>query len=237
MSRRRYISIAIATALTLVGGCSDDGAGTARPETTTSSSAPSEESGLAASIRSTDWANATVPAAPCAGAGSVTLHDGFGVVSSERWTDAWQGRKPPTVPGQVEIEVYADDGIVYGDVDGDGVDEAAVHVWCTNGGGTSGGQLAQNVVVFQGDAEFREVLGVLPMVHQTSLGATYGRVEQIGGGTVTITEYIHGPDDPQSFPTGTAETVWAYDGNGFVQSSSRITKEPNAHDPNTDQTD
>jgi hypothetical protein len=98
-----------------------------------------------------DWENASVPAAICGGEGAIRLHEGVALVSSRRWTDDWRGNATTEVPGQVEVWSYGDE--VYGDIDGDGRDEAVVPLWCTNGGGTGGGQLGQGLAIMSGVPE------------------------------------------------------------------------------------
>jgi hypothetical protein len=84
----------------------------------------------AVDLRGVDWENASVPAAICGGEGAIRLHEGVAIVSSRRWTDDWQGPATTEVPGQVEVWSYGDE--VYGDIDGDGHDEAVVPLWwCT----------------------------------------------------------------------------------------------------------
>jgi hypothetical protein len=89
----------------------------------------------AVDLRGVDRENASVPAAICGGEGAIRLHEGVALVSSRRWTDDWQGNATTEVPGQVEVWSYGDE--VYGDIDGDGRNEAVVPLWCTNGGGVA----------------------------------------------------------------------------------------------------
>lgn len=112
----------------------------------------------AVDLRGVDWENASVPAAICGGEGAIRLHEGVALVSSRRWTDDWQGNATTEVPGQVEVWSYGDE--VYGDIDGDGRDEAVVPLWCTNGGGTGGGQLGQGLAIMSGVAGKVSSLGI-----------------------------------------------------------------------------
>jgi hypothetical protein len=112
----------------------------------------------AVDLRGVDWENASVPAAICGGEGAIRLHEGVAIVSSRRWTDDWQGPATTEVPGQVEVWSYGDE--VYGDIDGDGRDEAVVPLWCTNGGGTGGGQLGHGLAIMSGVAGKVSSLGI-----------------------------------------------------------------------------
>lgn len=74
------------------------------------------------------------------------LQDGGALISSNRWRHAWAGTAPSTIPNQVALSVG--EPVRSGDLGNDGVVEAVVPVWCTNGGGTASGQLGHGLVVF-----------------------------------------------------------------------------------------
>ena len=50
---------------------------------------------------------------------------------------------------------------MFGDLDGDGRDEAALSVVCANGGGTAGGQLAFSAVIFKAVGRSFRVIGIV----------------------------------------------------------------------------
>lgn len=96
-------------------------------------------------LHTVDWKEASVPGSICGAVdptgavplASVQLRNGEAYAKSHRWADY----------SIVEI-TGAWDRIVYGDVTGDGRDEASVGVYCSNGGGTAGGILAYARVVY-----------------------------------------------------------------------------------------
>ena len=102
---------------------------------------------------------------------------------------------------------------VFGDLDGDGRDEAALHVVCTNGGGTAGGQLAFSDVVFRAVGRSLRVVGILtprqPLDPERS-HVPLLEVTAIERGRVLVSEAWYGPDDADCCASGRARTIWTY---------------------------
>ena len=98
----------------------------------------------------------------------------------------------------------------FGDLDGDGRDEAAINVDCANGGGTGGGQLETSVVVFAAAGRSLHVVGVLtprqPLTPDTHVPVSF--VRTLGEGRVVVSEGWYGPYDGDCCPSGRARTVW-----------------------------
>jgi hypothetical protein len=232
VARRGAVIVLALGVLTM--GCSDDQAPKAAG-TSSSTASSSTTSPTGAGLQTVDWENASVPASVCGGEGSVQLHAGVAVVSSSRWHDAWRGPTPSSVPSQVQISHRDDLGqVTYGDVDGDGGDEAVVGVWCDNGGGMAGGTLGQALVVFHGAATQPTVMGVLATTQSDPNADVNGvlppyfdtAATKIGEGTITATELFYRPDDSTATPTGRAETTWTYDGSTLVRGEPHLTTEP-----------
>jgi hypothetical protein len=179
-------------------------------------------------LRRVDWPNAIVPASICGGTGSVALHDESALVSSSRWPDAWQGPTPSVLPSQVQVYFYPP--VRYGDVDGDGYEEAVVPIWCHNGGGTAGGQLGQGLAVFRGGQTDLVVLGTITTTQQSDGHSPYfgNSKTRIARGRIVVTELWYGPRDGTCCPSGRARTVWTYDGATLVAGRPKITAEPEA---------
>jgi len=89
----------------------------------------------------------------------VRLHDSYGLVSSQRWPDAWNSEQPAVMANQVQVG--SSDPVRYGAVMADGRPEALVPIWCTNGGGTADGQLGQGLVVYHESRDGPAVTGII----------------------------------------------------------------------------
>jgi hypothetical protein len=96
-------------------------------------------------------------------------------------------------------------------LDGDGRDEAALSVVCTNGGGTADGQIRFTWVVFRGRPGRLQALAVIAArqrnnrsIHVPLLGLPV----TIWRGGVTVPEAWYGPYDATCCSSGRAETIW-----------------------------
>ena len=108
---------------------------------------------------------------------------------------------------------------VYGDLDGDGRDEAAVDVGCANGGGMAAGQLRFSSVIFMRTETSLSVVGIVtpqqPLVPGTS-HTPLSRVVAIRRGRVVVDEFWYGANDGTCCASGRARTVWTYRGGRLV---------------------
>jgi hypothetical protein len=100
---------------------------------------------------------------------------------------------------------------VYGDLDGDGQDEAALVVGCSNGGGTADGFLAYAQVVFTaGKKSPRAIAVVTPQQrHAPNVLPTLLRVV-IRRSQVIAREAWYGENDGTCCPSGRSTTTWRY---------------------------
>jgi hypothetical protein len=142
------------------------------------------------------------------------------------WTGGWS-----LIVGNVNlpwwnpVEVEWGYRPVFGDIDGDGRDEAAVDVTCDNGGGTADGQLEFSTVVFKADGNRLRALGVIPMEQPLDVRAGHvpvGRALRIEQGRVTTSEYWYGPFDGTCCGSGHAEVTWTYRHRHFMRTDTRI---------------
>ena len=164
-----------------------------------------------------NWRRALVPASVCGTHRSVRMRNGYAVAVSGRW---------PAYP-RVFIGVGAG-AVVYGDLNGDGHDEAALQVDCANLGGTAGGQLAFAVTVYRPGVTEPVVVGVLtpqlrgdPHYHVPLVEA-----RTITRGRVTVSEWIYGPRDGDCCASGLARTVWHLHGRRLVAGTTAVLREP-----------
>ncbi|MFJ1706019.1 hypothetical protein [Kitasatospora sp. NPDC088346] len=146
-------------------------------------------------LRTVDWSAATLPGGFCEIGAPVVFHGGEAEADSARW-------------GRVHLGVAHD--AYYGDLDGDGREEAVAVLGCDNGGGTAAGQLAYAAVVLTPDRSGPRVLGTLPPQHRPAEGVhtTLIREVTVLTGRVVVTEQWYGPEDPTCCPGGRGETVW-----------------------------
>jgi hypothetical protein len=125
------------------------------------------------------------------------------------------------------VVVYSWSKPVFGDLDGDGRDEAALDVDCANGGGTAGGQLAFAEVVFKAVGRSLRVVGILTPRQPLAPGAhvPLSRVVAIRRGRVVVSEAWYGPNDGDCCASGRARTIWTYAAGRF-RPRTTILREP-----------
>jgi len=99
----------------------------------------------------------------------------------------------------------------FGDLDGDGRDEAALGVDCANGGGTAAGQLAFSDVIFKAVGRSLRVVGIVaprqPLDPETSHVPLIGKVA-IERGKAVVSEAWYGSYDGDCCASGRARTTW-----------------------------
>jgi hypothetical protein len=153
-----------------------------------------------------EWAESTLPGAACGSTNPIRLHRGTADVRSQ------------TYPWWAVVDAYLGP-VSYGDVNGDGRDEAAVGVSCSNGGGTAAGQLAFADVVLRSDRKVLRPLGIITprqpydpnAGHVPVLGSARAkRWVTIRSGEVIAHEGWYGRRDGTCCPSGRARTVWRY---------------------------
>src|SRR5438105_3574698 len=101
-------------------------------------------------LHKADWGDVALPGSVCGARSPIHLDHGEAVIASARWLPLRR--------------VHVDSGWsrpTYGDLDGDGHEEAALVTDCNNGGGTAGGVLAYAQVVFAAVGNSLLVVGVV----------------------------------------------------------------------------
>jgi len=147
-------------------------------------------------LRDVDWTRATLPGDFCNVPELVTYEDGQATATSQTW-------------GDVHLVVLSEN-IVYGDFDGDNRNEAAVNIYCNNGGGTASGQLAFGYVIVRAIDGTLQVIGTVTPQFEPSDAAHVSLLAGVryGVGELTIDEAWYRPSDATCCPTGTAKTTW-----------------------------
>jgi hypothetical protein len=145
-----------------------------------------------------DWSNIAIPGTVCGAKQPIHLKDGSAEIRSR------------LLPKGLLVHVGIDDQPFWGDLDEDGLDEAALGVICTNGGGTAGGQIAFSSIVFAvGKRGGLKAIGVLtPQQRPRSWHATILNVVSMGFEKIVTLETLYGPNDATCCASGLAATLW-----------------------------
>jgi hypothetical protein len=125
------------------------------------------------------------------------------------WGDAFV--RSAARPWWPAVEVAAGPtGIRYGDLDGDGRDEAALVVVCSNAGGTAAGQLAFANVIYAARGRSLRSIGIVTPRQPLGGAATHVPLvwSEIRGRKVVAHEAWYGPRDGDCCASGRATTIW-----------------------------
>jgi hypothetical protein len=173
-------------------------------------------------LHTLDWRRVALPGGVCGSSRPIRPH-GFGYgpeafihadVDLLWWNPVW---------------VYSWMRPAFGDLDGDGRDEAALQVVCANGGGTAGGQLAFSEVIFTSVGKSLRALGILgpqqPPLHLNATHVPLSFVAAIKRGKVVVSEAWYGRYDGDCCASGRARTVWTYD-RGRLRPRTTILQKP-----------
>ena len=175
-----------------------------------------------------DWKNSYLPASVCGGTGFVQVRDGGAIQESTRWRDAWAGETDEIdARPKSWVELVVDE-VHYGDLDGDGREDAAIDVGCTNGGGMAGGQLAFASVILRDTAYGPTVLGIIESTQPDDAGKSHVpimHVRSIGPAKVIVDEAWYGPHDGTCCATGKVATEWDLR-DGALKRGVSIVKKP-----------
>lgn len=175
--------------------------------------------GRALDLHHVRWGEVAIPGSVCGAATAIRLNHKKAVVQSRRF------------PGYRHIHVdTAWNGVVYGDLDGNGADEAAFQVDCNNGGGTADGVLAYAAVVFTGAHGRLRVVGVITPRQRYLRGTRYPPIVgivKLRPGRVVSPEAWYGPHDTAvCCPSGRARTIWSYSGGRLRATRTIIERKP-----------
>ncbi|MEV6237337.1 hypothetical protein [Lentzea sp. NPDC051838] len=149
-------------------------------------------------LRDVDWQQATLTADFCDVANPVALRNGEADATSAIW-------------GEIIVFVNTAKPVWYGDVDGDGRDEAAVNLGCETGGRTAAAQLAFGLVVVRSRDGALELVGEISTTTMRDDAPHVPLLSepQFSRGGITVKELWYRPSDANCCPTGVSLTRWS----------------------------
>jgi hypothetical protein len=145
-------------------------------------------------LRDVDWQQATLTARFCGVDEPVTMRNGEVKAASATW-------------GQVRVWVTVRKPVWYGDLDGDGRDEAAVSLGC----GTAPRELAFGLVVVRSRDGALELVGEIATTTMRDDAPHVPMLTdpQFGRGGITVKELWYRPGDSNCCPSGASLTRWS----------------------------
>jgi hypothetical protein len=180
-----------------------------QPSASTGASSPVSLGRTAANIRTVDWANTPLPGAFCGISGLVGFHDGQAMAQS-------------AIYGNVHLNVETD-GVTYGDLIGDGKQEAVVDVSCDNNGGTAEGDLAFGAVVVGNQGQLRALGTITTKMQLTDVHVTLIGEIRIAPGKILVTELWYRETDAGCCPSGKAVTTWSFNSGSLTSQPPVVT--------------
>jgi len=146
-------------------------------------------------LRQVNWANIAIPVKFCAVPGLVKLKQSQGTAVSGKWG---------------KIHIFEDSHILYGRLQGYSGEDAAIPVWCDNGGGTADGQLAQAYLIFNQRGTGLTLIGTITAREQPpGVHISYITSISFKQNSIIAHEVWYRPSDATCCPSGTALTPWA----------------------------
>ena len=152
-------------------------------------------------LRAADLTDVPVPASACAADEDFAPDGGFRREGTEA-TSTTSG-KP-----------------VYGDLDGDGNDEAALDFLCRPDGGRL--VIDQGYVIVSGTSGTPAVVGVVSSRYRPDEQPGVVDSVTLGANEITATEQWFQAQDPVCCPSGRATTVWTYDGGQLTPEEPQV---------------
>jgi len=181
--------------------------GVLRPEKTVVKRRPSQKA-RRLDLYGVNWLDVALPGSVCGASHPIQLRGGTAFVAQTRWGRRW--RTKVHWPAWPRVTVYAGwNPVVYGDLDGDGRDEAALGVLCSIPRGTASSVLAYAQVIFTAAENAPRTIGVVTPQSPGTYGAPRVHVN-IRRGTIVAHEYWYGPNDGTCCRSGRSTTVWQY---------------------------
>lgn len=159
-----------------------------------------------------------MPGRACFRTGSIRLHRGTAVWPDHRGAWVPKGKKRVI---RLSLATFNKRLFTYGDLEGAGISDATVGLYCSNNGGTAGGALLYSVAIFSGRDGKAHLLGLLtPQVQRLRWAATLIDRPKISVGKITWTEAFYGRNDGTCCPSGRASTVWTYTNGKFTPNTT-----------------
>ncbi|WP_433030732.1 hypothetical protein [Actinomycetospora sp. CA-053990] len=168
-------------------------------------------------LHAVDWGDATLPGSVCRSPAPIRLRGGeaLAVPSSFDGPSA-------NYPQDVHVDVST---VVYGDLTGDGRDEAALPLICNNHDSTAAGTTVVTALLLDGSSGEAALLGALSS-SQPRLGEIPNAitVSRLLPGRVLGDESFYGPEDANCCPSGRASTIWPWTGGALGAPQATITR-------------
>lgn len=178
----------------------------------------------AVDLHRVDWAEATLPGSVCGAKHAIHLHRNLARVAQTRWRRRYQTAAWPRWPRVTGETGW--DPVVYGGLDGDGQDEAALAVGCSNGGGTADSFLAYARVIFTAAGNSPRVIGVVtPQMQPPNELPTLVTVA-IRRGKIIAHEAWYGANDGTCCPSGRSRTIWVVNKERLITTSTVVERKP-----------
>ncbi|KAB1140049.1 hypothetical protein F7R91_37490 [Streptomyces luteolifulvus] len=154
-------------------------------------------------LRAVDWPSSTIPGSLCRSPTPIRLHGG----TATNVPSAFDG---PEENMPQDVAAYTEK-ITYGDVTGDGNDEAALPVLCANHDSTAAGQRAMGIMLFDGTHGRMELLGTLTS-RQPRGGEppNFLEIKQMSPGKITVEDRYYRQGDANCCPSGHTTQTWTY---------------------------
>ncbi|WP_435157620.1 hypothetical protein [Amycolatopsis sacchari] len=161
-------------------------------------------------LATVDWAEAVVPGDLCLTPQPVQLHDGTATVVDEQWGNL--------------IYSLGDRRPTYGDLTGDGQEEAGIDVYCVPEGAGGSAVISRGFLIFDGSSGAYRSIGAITAVHPRAPGLAQPFVEsiEIEPGRITAHEKFFAESDPSCCPGNDAVTTWTFDGTSLTHGPAAV---------------
>jgi len=172
-----------------------------------------------ADLHRIDWRKVVLPGGACGSSQPIRPRRGYGGAATA-FVHA-----DVNLPWWNPVVVSSWGRPVFGDLDGDGRDEAALHVTCANGGGMAAGQLQFSDAIFKAVGKSLRVIGIVTPRQPLDPRAGHVPLEfvhRIERGQLIAREAWYGPFDGTCCASGDVETTWSFRHSKLVPSRIRV---------------
>jgi hypothetical protein len=157
-------------------------------------------------VHRVDWRKVVLPGGACGSSRPIRLHE-------YRWSPEALVHPDVDMLWWNPVVVSSWSKPVFGDLDGDGRDEAALDIGCANAGGTAAGELGSAGVIFKAFRRSLRVVGIVtprqPLLPENP-HVPLSSVKAIERRKVVVSEGWYGPHDGDCCASGRVRTIWSY---------------------------
>ncbi|WP_328580492.1 hypothetical protein [Streptomyces sp. NBC_00370] len=205
-------AVTVVAVLAALLGCESDQDRPPQHHRATQSTAPRAPLNL----HTVDWPNATIPGALCRSPGPIRLRNGVALNVPSDFD-----RPEPNFPQDVSAQT---DQLAFGDLTGDGQDEAALPILCANHDSTAAGQRAMGIMIFDGSNGKPNLVATLSgQQERQGEPPNFLQIRQVQPGRILADESFYSPTDANCCPSGRAKDVWRYSNGAVKPISSTVT--------------